>query len=222
MEKSSFEGPHLPNFSVIIACKVRILQEASGWEPSTPQNLVAFRHSAAVQCTKRGPSEELRSSIETFCEDSGDVGLPQLGAAQSLKPQRVENGSRGIVAALRLLIQGIHTQNTSKYQNLKVRRATDNKSEYSRKAPSVRVLKTHCRDPQSQMQKAAQINANHGKATRRLTLFCTARQHKHCTFVKLLETTFGLDLQMFLAYIFSHGNDRLIDMTRRFKSLANK
>ena len=52
MEKSSFEGPHLPNFSVIIACKVRILQEASGWKPSTPQNLVAFRHSAAVHQTR--------------------------------------------------------------------------------------------------------------------------------------------------------------------------
>lgn len=153
--------------------------------------------------------------METFCEDSGDVGLPQLGAAQSLKPQRVENGSRGIVAALRCSAAAHSGHPHPKYQNLKVRRATDNKSEYgeySRKAPSVRVLKTHCRDPQSQMQKAAQINANHGKATRRLTLFCIARQHKHWTFVKLLETTFGLGLQMFLAYIFSHGNDRLIDM----------
>ena len=77
--------------------------------------------------------------METFCEDSGDVGLPQLGAAQSLKPQRVENGSRGIVAALRCSAAAHSGHPHPKYQNLKVRRATDNKSEYgeySRKAPS--------------------------------------------------------------------------------------
>ena len=45
---------------------------------------------------------------------------------------------------------------------------------------TIRVLKTHCRDPQSQMQKAAQINANHGKA---------GRQHGGLHYFLLLGST---------------------------------